>query len=101
MGNILSFIKQIKDKNGGIPDLDEKYGVFLDFENEHLDFSHLSDEEKQMAEHIENKVMSALTLLEILRNYGPGGRPLIKEQIWARSQGPLLAIGQSYYKYEL
>ena len=85
MGNILSFIKQIKDKNGGIPDLDEKYAVFLDFENEHLDFSDLNDEEKQMAEHIESQVMSASLMLEILRNYGPGGRPFIKEYGSAQS----------------
>ena len=34
MGNILAFIKQLKD--GGLENIDDKYQIFLDFENENL-----------------------------------------------------------------
>jgi len=77
MGNILAFIRQIRD--GSVADLDDSYGVFLDFENENLDFSVLDDSEKVLAEKIESKLKTAYQLLEFLQNYGAGGRQIIKE----------------------
>ena len=77
MGNILAFIRQIRD--GSVADLDDSYGVFLDFENENLDFSVLDESEKVLAEKIEGKLKNAYQLLEFLQNYGAGGRQIIKE----------------------
>ena len=77
MGNILAFIRQIRD--GSVEDLDDSYGVFLDFENENLDFSVLDESEKVLAEKIESKLKTAYQLLEFLQNYGAGGRQIIKE----------------------
>ena len=77
MGNILAFIRQIRD--GSVADLDDSYGVFLDFENENLDFSVLNESEKVLAEKIESKLENAYQLLEFLQNYGAGGRQIIKE----------------------
>ena len=79
MGNILAFIRQIRDGSFSGDDLDDKYGVFLDLENENLDFSVLDEREKVLAEKIESKLKSAYKLLEFLQNYGSGGRQIIKE----------------------
>ena len=79
MGNILAFIRQIRDGSFSGDDLDDKYGVFLDLENENLDFSVLDEREKVLAEKIESKLKSAYKLLEFLQNYGVGGRQIIKE----------------------
>ena len=77
MGNILSFVKQIS--SSGITKLDKKYEVFLDFENDALDNSDLSEEEQQLANDIEAKLTRATELLVTLKSYGPGGRQIIKE----------------------
>ena len=79
MGNILAFIRQIRDGSFSGADLDDKYGVFLDLENENLDFSVLDEREKALAEKIETKLKAAYQLLEFLQNYGSGGRQIIKE----------------------
>ena len=34
MGNLIALIKELKDGKKGLEELDEKYGIFLDFENE-------------------------------------------------------------------
>ena len=77
MGNILTFVKQIS--NIGLPELDKKYEVFLDFENDALDLSELSEEERKLSEDVETKLKTAIENLTKLRNYGSGGRNIIKE----------------------
>ena len=77
MGNILAFIRQLTDS--GNPELDQKYSVFLEFENEHLDFSELNGKERALAEKIERKLLSAYQMAEFLKSYGAGGRQVIKE----------------------
>ena len=77
MGNILAFIKQLRD--GGLENIDEKYHIFLDFENENLDFNDLREEEKALAEKIEEKLKSSAELLRFLQDYGGGGRKFIVE----------------------
>ena len=77
MGNILAFIKQLRD--GGLENIDEKYHIFLDFENENLDFNDLREEEKALAEKIEEKLKSSAELLTFLQDYGGGGRKFIVE----------------------
>ena len=77
MGNILAFIKQLKD--GGLENIDEKYQIFLDFENENLDFNDLREDERALAEKIEEKLKSSQELLRFLQEYGSGGRKFIVE----------------------
>ena len=77
MGNILAFIKQLKD--GGLENIDEKYQIFLDFENENLDFNDLREDERDLAEKIEEKLKSSQELLTFLQEYGAGGRKFIVE----------------------
>ena len=57
MGNILAFIKQLKD--GGLENIDDKYQIFLDFENENLDFNDLREDEKALAGKIEEKLKTS------------------------------------------
>ena len=75
----MAFIRQMRDGSISGAGLDDKYGVFLDFENDNLDFSDLNEREKALAEKIERKLKSAYQLLEFLQNYGSGGRQIIKE----------------------
>ena len=77
MGNILAFIKQLRD--GGLENIDEKYQIFLDFENENLDFNDLREDERDLAVKIEEKLKSSQELLTFLAEYGSGGRKLIVE----------------------
>ena len=77
MGNILAFMKQLRD--GGLENIDEKYQIFLDFENENLDFNDLREDERDLAEKIEEKLKSSLELLTFLQEYGAGGRKFIVE----------------------
>ena len=77
MGNILAFIKQLRD--GGLENIDEKYQIFLDFENENLDFNDLREDERALAEKIEEKLKSSQELLKFLQDYGSGGRKFIVE----------------------
>ena len=77
MGNILAFIKQLRD--GGLENIDEKYQIFLDFENENLDFNDLREDERALAEKIEEKLQSSEELLRFLQDYGGGGRKFIVE----------------------
>ena len=80
MGNIIAFIRQLGGGGQGSgPQLDDKYGVFLDLENDNLDFSALTGKEKDLAQKIEGKLVTAYQLLEFLDNYGVGGRQIIKE----------------------
>jgi len=77
MGNILAFIKQLRD--GGLENIDEKYQIFLDFENENLDFNDLREDERDLAVKIEEKLKSSQELLTFLGEYGSGGRKFIVE----------------------
>ena len=77
MGNLLAFIRQFKD--GGLDNIDEKYQIFLDFENEDRDLDDLKGEEKQFAEKVEEKLKSSLEFLTFLQEYGGGGRKIIVE----------------------
>ena len=77
MGNILAFIKQLKD--GGLENIDDKYQIFLDFENENLDFNDLREDEKALAGKIEEKLKTSQELLTFLQHYGGGGRKFIVE----------------------
>lgn len=77
MGNILAFMKQLRD--GGLENIDEKYQIFLDFENENLDFNDLREDERDLAEKIEEKLKSSQELLTFLQEYGAGGRKFIVE----------------------
>ena len=77
MGNILAFIKQLKD--GGLENIDDKYQIFLDFENENLDFNDLREDEKALAGKIEEKLKTSQELLTFLQDYGGGGRKFIVE----------------------
>ena len=77
MGNILAFIRQLKD--GGLDNIDEKYQIFLDFENENRDLDDLQGEERDFAEKIEEKLKSCDEFLIFLREYGGGGRKIIVE----------------------
>ena len=77
MGNLLAFIKQFRD--GGLDSIDEKYLIFLDFENENMDLNDLAPEERALADRIEEKLISSLELLGFLQGYGVGGRKIIVE----------------------
>lgn len=77
MGNLLTFIKQFKD--GGLNNIDEKYRIFLDFENDDFDFNDLIEGERKIAEKIEEKLKSCQEWLKILQEYGGGGQKIIVE----------------------
>jgi len=77
MGNIISFIKQLKES--GYEEVDEKFGIFLDFESNNLDVGEASMNEKDLSLRIEEKLNNSLELLEFLKNYGAGGRQIIQE----------------------
>ena len=77
MGHIISFIKQLKEN--GYEEVDEKFGIFLDFESNNLEFAEASGSEKELSSKIEEKLNSSLELLEFLKNYGAGGKQTIQE----------------------
>lgn len=77
MGHIISFIKQLKES--GYEEVDEKFGIFLDFESKNLEIGEASMAEKDLTAKIEEKLNTSLELLEFLKNYGAGGRQIIQE----------------------
>jgi len=77
MGNIITFIKQLKD--GGYEEVDEKFGIFLDFESNNLEFTESNGTEKELSSKIEEKLNSSYELLEFLNNYGAGGKKIIMD----------------------
>ena len=77
MGNIITFIKQLKE--GGYEEVDEKFGIFLDFESNNQEFSEANEHEKELSSKIEEKLNSSDELLEFLKNYGAGGQKIIMD----------------------
>jgi len=77
-GNIITFIRQLGDS--GIPEVDEKFGLFIDFEKETIE----SDEEQMVHDlynRIDVKIGESSELLKFLSEYGPGGQKIISEAI--------------------
>eukprot|EP00092_Neocalanus_flemingeri_P011405 GFUD01012288.1.p1 GENE.GFUD01012288.1~~GFUD01012288.1.p1 ORF type:complete len:393 (+),score=95.77 GFUD01012288.1:50-1180(+) len=76
MGNILTFIKKLKES--GYEEVDEKFGIFVDFEGNNLE-SEADGSDKELSTKIEEKLNSSYELLEFLKNYGAGGKQMIME----------------------
>jgi len=71
MGNLLTAIHQLKDS--GDPEVNEKFGIFLDFEGNDVK----PDPNNQFSLRLEEKVRSSEAVLENLRTYGTGGKKFI------------------------
>jgi len=71
MGNLLTAIHQLKDS--GDPEVNEKFGIFLDFEGENAK----PDPNNEFSVKLEDKIKTSEEVLEHLRNYGAGGKKFI------------------------
>jgi len=76
MGNLIALIKELKDGKKGLEELDEKYGIFLDFENENPVKPESSN---VISQKVEEKLNNAIILLESLKNYGSGGKQILAD----------------------
>jgi len=73
MGNILTAIHQLKDS--GDPEVNEKFGIFLDFESDDVK----PDPNSGFSLKLEEKVRKSEAVLENLKSYGTGGKKFIFE----------------------
>jgi len=71
MGNLLTAIHQLKDI--GDPEVNEKFGIFLDFEGNDVK----ADPNNEFSVKLEEKIRASEEVLEHLRNYGAGGKKFI------------------------